>query len=258
MFCSNCHHGIQEGASVCPNCGCPAIAGAIPRKVRIRWRKALFNTIIPIALIFFVPFCVLSFVLGSPIIKIFGKRADAKIVAIKGNHVRGGYLYKADVQFVDSSGTTRNGSLTVHKDDYALEPMGSVLPIRYFDSIPFVSLDLRKPGLKDWVPWALLLAALFVVPGMYLSQTLKRKKILENGTIYRSTVTACFEVRSGRRNRMIYVTVALDGEAQGKDPAKTRTLPGRAEVGSTLWVLDDGSPKGTVIFDRNYEWECVP
>lgn len=258
MLCSNCHHALQEGARVCPDCGCPAIGGAIPRTVRIRWSKAFFNTVVPSALVFFIPFCVLSFLLGSPIIKIFGKRADATIVTLKSNPVRGGYLYKADVRFVDSGGNTRDGSLTIHKEDYAQEPMGAVLPIRYFDSLPFVSLDLRKPGFKDWVPWVLLLAALFVVPGMYLSQTFKRKKLLVNGTVYRSTVTDCFEVRRGRKSRMTYVTVSLDGEARGKDPAKTRTLPGRAEVGSTLWVLDDGTPKGTALFDRNYEWECVP
>jgi len=258
MVCSNCHHGLQEGAGVCPNCGCPAIDGAPPRKVRIRWGKALFNTIIPSALIFLIPFCVLSFVLGSPIIKIFGKQAAAKIVAIKGKPVRGGYLYKADVQFVDSSGSTRNGSLTIHKEDYAQEPMGTVLPIRYFDGFPFVSLDLRKPGFQDWLPWALLLALLCVVPGMLTAQTLKRKKLLENGAVYRAKVTRCFEVLRGRRNRMTYVTVALDGETQDKEAAQTRTLPGRAEVGSTLWVLDDGSPKGSALFDQNYEWECVP
>ena len=212
----------------------------------------------PSALIFFIPLCVLSFLLGSPIMKVFGKRADASIITIQSKPVRGGFLYKAEVRFVDAGGNTRNGTLTIHKEDFAQEPLGTVLPIRYFDSLPFVSLDLRKSGFKDWVPWALLLVVLFVVPGMFLSQSYKRKRLLENGAVYRATVTDCFEVRRGRRSRMTYVTVSLDGEKQDKGLPQSRTLPGRAEVGSTLWVLDDGTPKGTALFDQDFEWECVP
>jgi hypothetical protein len=189
------------------------------------------------------------YIVGPLAVKRYGTHVNAQITGVTATeHGRGGTGFTMTVQYIDGRGYARIGTANASAQEFLSQPLGQVIPIRYFNGYPYIARDGPDDVFDEWFTVVFFaLAALLLVTVLNILKA--RKRLLQVGNLHSAVMTNFY----GHNVRLI--------EIEYGDPKIMRKFVFRGakppKIGSALWIIEDGTEKGIAILDNEYEWECV-
>ena len=262
MICPGCKLMLEKDVEFCGHCGYPNLGIDVPRRIKVRWKQATLFVLLPLLLTSAFGIAMASLLSWETVVKVFGHVTKAQIIRVdthKGS--KGGAQERIQVRFADAGAVERTGHLDLAETEYEFGPLGQVpiggdITIRYLGNLSTVEQDWTQLGFSDYFSLAVGLSILLYLPWSVAYPSLRRRFILRSGTVHKSKVIESFEKQSGR-SKVSYISIVYEDEGKGLDFRTMKTLPGKAEAGSMVWALDNGSTKGVAIFNEKYEWDCA-
>ncbi|HTA17135.1 MAG TPA: hypothetical protein VK786_05260 [bacterium] len=250
MFCVSCDYELESQGNFCPRCKQPTISQDKPRQVRLAQSFGIYSKIAVFGILFVVLCASFIYYIDGPLaVSRYGRHVNAVITSVTATeHGRGGTGFTMEVQYIDGRGYARIGTANASAQEFLAQPVGKIIPIRYFNGYPYIGRDGPDDVFDEWftvVFFALALLLLATVRNILRA----RKRLLENGNLHSAVMTNFF----GHNTRFIQVEYG--------DPKIVRKFVFRGakppKMDSSLWILEDGTEKGITILDQDYEWECV-
>jgi hypothetical protein len=250
VYCVSCDFELESQGNFCPRCKQPTISQEKPRHVRMMQSFGVYSKI-AVGGLLFIALCAsfTYYIVGPLAVKRYGRRVNAAITSVTATeHGRGGTGFTMAVQYIDGRGYARIGTANASAQEFVAQPVGKIIPIHYFNGYPYVARDGPDDVFDEWFTIVFFSLALLLL--LTVLNILKgRKRLLEVGTLHSAEMTNFY----GHNVRFI--------EIEYGDPKIVRKFVFRGakppKIGSKLWILEDGTEKGIMILDKDYEWECV-
>lgn len=250
MYCVSCDYELESQGNFCPRCKQPTLSQEKPRHVRMAQSFGVYSKIAAFGLLFLALCASFTYYIVGPLaVKRYGTHVNAAITGVTATeHGRGGTGFTMTVQYIDGRGYARIGTANASAQEFVDQPVGKIIPIRYFNGYPYISRDGPDDVFDEWFTIVFFALALLLLISV-LNILKGRKRLLENGTLHSAVMTNFY----GHNVRYI--------EIEYGDPKIVRKFVFRGakppKMDSSLWILEDGTEKGIMILDKDYEWECV-
>jgi hypothetical protein len=251
VFCAACDFELEDQGNFCPRCKQPTVEAETPRNVRLKQSFGVYSKITVFCMLY-MGLCLsfLYFIVGPLAVKRYGRPVKAVVQSVTATeHGRGGTGFTITVQYIDGRGYARIGSDNASYQEFRDQPVGQIIPIRYFDGFPYIGREGPPDVFDEWFTGVFFGMALLLL--VAILRILKgRKQLLRVGTLRSAVMTNFY----GHNTRFIEIEYGESVKTVRKFIFRGAKPP---KIGSALWILEDGTEKGIMILDREYEWECV-